>query len=302
MKISRILLWAVAVLVLAAGIGFLLRPVNYFDEAMFLRETLAGVKSHAVLVDGYRVHYLEEGPANGQTVVLVHGLGGRAEDWRNLAPLLARAGFHVYMPDLLGYGRSQRPAGFSYSVRDEAGIVIGFFDALGLKQVDLGGWSMGGWVVQLAAAQEPARVARLMLFDSAGLHVTPDWNTQLFNPKSAAQLDQLESLLTPHPHRIPGFVSADILRISARTGWVVDRAMMSMLTGQDVTDTLLPTLKMPLLIVWGGSDRLLPVDQAQTMHRLAPKSDLDVVPGCGHLAPLECAPQMAPRVVAFLHG
>jgi pimeloyl-ACP methyl ester carboxylesterase len=300
MKKARIVLWGLALLVVAAGIGFLLRPVSYFDGSMYLREALSGVKSRTVEVRGFRLHYLEEGPSGGKPVVLIHGLGGRAEDWRNLAPYLARAGFHVYMPDLLGYGRSGLPANFSYSVEDEAGIVIGFFDALGLEHVDLGGWSMGGWIVQLVAAEAPERVSRLMLFDAAGLHEAPDWDTQLFNPKTAAQLNELELLLTPRPERIPWFVAADILRISGRTGWVVDRAMASMLTGQNVTDDLLPKFKMPVLIVWGEKDRILPVAQAQTMHRLAAQSELDVVAGCGHLAPLECAPQIGPRVVAFV--
>ncbi len=133
-------------------------------------EDLTGIESRTVRVEGHRVHYLVQGPANGPAVVLVHGLGGRAEDWRNLAPYLAKAGFRVYMPDLLGYGRSDKPADFSYSVRDEAAVVVGFMDALGLKQVDLGGWSMGGWIVQIAAIEHPERISRLMLFDAAGLY------------------------------------------------------------------------------------------------------------------------------------
>jgi pimeloyl-ACP methyl ester carboxylesterase len=300
MKSFRIALLSLAAVLLVAGAGFLLRPVSYFNETMYLREAFHGVGSRSVQVKGYRIHYLVEGPAKGQPVVLVHGLGGRSEDWRKLAPYLAQAGFRVYMPDLLGYGRSQMPADFSYSVREEAGIVIGFLDALGLKQVDLGGWSMGGWIVQLVAAEAPERVSRLMLFDSAGLHVNPDWDTRLFTPTTAAQLGKLESLLTPHPERIPGFVAADILRLTGQTGWVVDRAMASMLTGQDVTEAILPTLKMPLLIVWGEKDELLPIDQAQTMHRLAPQSDLEVIAGCGHLAPVECAAEVGPKVVAFV--
>ncbi len=114
------------------------------------------------------MHYLAEGPAGGPAVVLVHGLGGRAEDWSNLAPYFAKAGFRVYMPDLFGYGRSEKPADFSYSVRDQAGAVVGFMDALGLKQVDLGGWSMGGWIVQIVAGTHPERVKRLMLLRLGG--------------------------------------------------------------------------------------------------------------------------------------
>ncbi|HZP05494.1 MAG TPA: alpha/beta hydrolase [Terracidiphilus sp.] len=290
----------VAALLLAAGIGFLMRPVSYFDGALYLRDALAGVKSRTVSVHGYSIHYLVEGPDNAPAVVLVHGLGGRAEDWRSLAPYLVKAGFRVLMPDLLGYGRSPRPADFSYSVRDEAGIVIGFLDALQLKQVDLGGWSMGGWIVQIVASEAPERVKRLMLFDAAGLYAAPDWDTRLFTPITAQELAQLEALLTPHPEVIPGFVSHDILRISREHAWVMHRAMTSMLTGADVTDRLLPELKMPVLLVWGSQDHIIPADQAEKIHRLIPQSQLDLVGSCGHLAPLECAGVIGPRVIAFV--
>jgi pimeloyl-ACP methyl ester carboxylesterase len=300
MKLAKIAMWTVAALLIAAGVGFLLRPASYFDETMYLREALHGIKSRTVQVEGYRVHYLEEGPPSGQTVVLVHGLGASAEAWRNLAPYFARAGFHVFIPDLPGYGRSQRPADFSYSVRDEATVVIGFMDALGLKQVDLAGWSMGGWIVQIVAGEAPERIKRLLLFDSAGLHVMPDWDTALFTPATAGQLDQLESLLTPHPESIPWFVSRDILRITRERGWVIRRAMASMLTGRDVTEDLLPTLKMPVLIAWGAEDHITPLEEGEKMHQLMPQSHLDVIPGCGHLAPVNCASQIGPQAVAFL--
>jgi len=290
-------LWAVA---LAGGIGFWLRPVTYFDEAMYLREALNGIGNRTVTVAGRQMHYEVAGPSNGSIVVLVHGLGGRAEDWHNLAPYLAKAGFRVYMPDLLGYGRSEKPADFSYSVREEAGGVVGFMDALGLKQVDLGGWSMGGWIVQILASQHPKRVRRLMLFDSAGIYVKPDWNTGLFTPTTPAELDQLEALLSPNPPPVPGFVARDILRISRDRAWIVQRAMNSMLTGSYVTDALLPRLKMPVLIEWGALDRITPVASAARIHSLAPQSELNVVPGCGHLAPTQCASQMGPQVEAFL--
>jgi pimeloyl-ACP methyl ester carboxylesterase len=269
---------------------------------MYAREALAGVHQGAVMVDGYRMHYEVEGPASGAPVVLIHGLGGRSEDWRALAPRLAQAGFRVYTPDLIGYGRSERPANFSYSVRDEAEVTIGFMNAMNLRQVELGGWSMGGWIVQLAAAGHPERVKRLMLFDSAGLLVPPQWDTRLFTPTTAAQLAALDQLLMPHPPPVPGFVATDILRVSRQRGWVVKRALEAMMTGHDVTDDLLPGLKMPVLIEWGAEDRITPVNQAETMHRLIPQSRLDVYAGCGHLAALQCAPQMAPNVVQFLEA
>ncbi len=289
-----------AAVVLAAGIGFWMRPVSYFDDFTYLQEALSGVRNHEIRVAGERVHYETEGPAGGPVVVLVHGLGGSAEDWRNLAPYLVKAGFRVYIPDLLGYGRSAKPADFSYSVQAEAGVVVEFMRDLGLKRVDLGGWSMGGWIVQLIASQHPEMVRRLMLFDAGGLDVKPDWNTALFWPTTAGQLTQLEALLTPHTQAIPGFVARAILRITRERGWVVKRAMATMLTGKDVTNSLLPTLKMPVLISWGAEDRIFPLSQAEEMHKLIPQSQLDVFAGCGHLAALHCASQEGPKVVAFV--
>jgi pimeloyl-ACP methyl ester carboxylesterase len=289
----------VVLLVLIGGIGFLLRPVSYFNAWMYLHEDLTGIASRTVQVEGHRVHYLVEGPANGPAVVLVHGLGGRAEDWRNLAPYLAKAGFRVYIPDLLGYGRSGKPTNFSYSVRDEAAVVVGFMDALGLKQVELGGWSMGGWIVEIVAVEHPERVSRLMLFDAAGLDVKPDWNTDLFTPTTPAQLEELDALLMPHPVPVPAFVARDIIRTVGNGGWVIKRSIATMLTARDVTDSELPQLKMPVLIVWGSQDRIFPLDQAEKMHQLIPQSQLEVFPGCGHLAPLQCAGAMGPKVVKF---
>jgi pimeloyl-ACP methyl ester carboxylesterase len=298
--LGKKILWGAALVLLVAGIGFLDRPVSWFNESMYLRDSLSGVRNHQVKVGGHRMHYEVEGPADGPVVVLVHGLGGRAEDWRNLAPYIAKAGFRVYLPDLIGYGRSQKPADFSYSVHDESAVVLGFLDALGLRQVDLGGWSMGGAIAQHVAAEHPERVRRLLLFDSAGLFVLPAWDTRLFTPGNPAELDQLDALLMPHPPKVPAFVARDILRVSDHRAWIIHRALAAMLTGQDATDKLLPQLKMPVLIVWGAEDKITPLSLGQTMRQMLPQSELDVVPGCGHLAPGQCAAQMAPKVVAFI--
>ena len=91
-----------------------------------------------------------------------------------------------------------------------------------------------------------------MLFDSAGIYEKPEWDTNLFTPKTPAELDQLEALLMPHPPRVPGFIARDILRAlnaerlgdSSRAGLDAHRP--------DATDKLLPQLKMPVLIVWGA--------------------------------------------------
>ena len=291
-----------AFLVLAGAVGaaFWARPLGFFRGYSALSLRLAGAQSRSTIVSGYRIHYYVLGPETGPPLVLVHGLGGQAADWLKLAPFLTKAGFRVYLPDLPGYGESERPANFSYSIPDEASILEGFLDAAGLKQVDLGGWSMGGWIVQRVASDHPDRVRRLLLFDSAGLYAKPDWNTALFTPKTPAELDQLDVLLMPNPRVAPGFIARDILRKSQRNAWVIHRALDSMLTGRDVTDSLLPDLKMPVLIVWGAEDRITPLSEGEKIHKLISQSQLEVIAGCGHLAPNECADRIGPIVVKFV--
>jgi len=222
-KPVRKLVWSTVIvvgLILAVFIGFWARPLSYFNALTYVQLRLAGAHSRSVTVARHRLHYYEMGRTDGPPVVLVHGLGGRCEDWRNLAPYLVRAGFRVYMPDLPGFGRSERPADFSYSIPDQATTVVGFMDAMGLQRVDLGGWSMGGWIVQKIAADHPDRVARLMLFDSAGIHEVPAWDTRLFTPASEVELDQLDALLMPHPPQVPGFIMADSMRGLSIALWI----------------------------------------------------------------------------------
>ena len=296
-------IWVVGLMVLVAvALVVWEHPISwvYFGVVTPARLRLQGGASRSVMIAGYRVHYDVLGPADGAPVVLVHGLGGRAEEWLDLTPFLVKAGYRVYMPDLPGYGSSEKPPEFSYSVPDEAAIVVGFLDAMGLKQVDLGGLSMGGWIAQRIAGEHPERIRRLMLFDSAGIGERPDWDTRLFTPGNPAEVDQLNALLDPHPRMVPGFVGRDIVRLTDKNGWVIRRAIASMLEGHDATDSLLPRLKMPVLIVWGAEDRIMPLHLGQRMHGLVAQSQMEVFEDCGHLSSMQCGGRIGPKVVEFL--
>ena len=298
------LFWTICVASLAcvasAGALFYLQPTWVLGHIQELRMRATGAESRQVMIDGHRIHYYVSGPADGAPIVLVHGLGGRSEDFVSLAPYLVRSGYRVYTPDLLGFGQSEEPPNATYSISDEADVVEGFFDAVGLTHTDLGGWSMGGWVAQKVAVDHPERVKRLILMDSAGLTVPPTWDTRLFTPTTPAELDQLDALLMPHPPMVPKFVAQDVLRISANYAWVVKRAVASMLTAKDVMDDDLPSLKRPVLILWGQLDRITPLSEGEAIHLLIPQSRMVVASGCGHLAPQSCSSEFGPAITRFL--
>jgi len=290
------------VLTVAVGAVIYTQPTWVLDRVERFRLKAAGVESHTVIVDGHRIHYYVCGPVSGEPVVLLHGLGGRSEDWINLIPYIKEAGYRVYTPDLLGFGQSEEPHNASYSINDQANMVVGFMDTVGLERVDLGGWSMGGWIAQKVAVNNPERVRRLMLMDSAGLNIPPRWDTHLFTPTTPAELEQLHALLMPHPRALPRFVAQDMLRISANYGWVIKRALASMLTAQDVMDDDLPSLKMPVLILWGAEDRITPLSEGLAMHALIPQSRFRVASGCGHVAPEACTDRFGPEIANFLRS
>jgi pimeloyl-ACP methyl ester carboxylesterase len=289
-------------LVVAGGAVVYFRPVAVFRAFQSAQLRLAGVESHEVTLGGHRIHYRVRGPKSGMPIVLVHGLAGSTEDWINLSPYLDRAGYRVYMIDLLGFGQSEQPPDARYSISEQAALVVSFLDAMQIKQTDLAGWSMGGWIVQRVAIEHPERVRRIALIDSAGLLILPDWDTRLFTPATPQQLDQLDALLMPHPPMVPGFVARDIIRESNRNAWVVHRALASMLSARDVTDAQLPTLRIPVLLLWGDRDRITPLSEGRSMHRLIAQSRLEIATGCGHMAPEQCAAVYGPELVRFLQA
>ena len=122
----------------------------------------------------------------------------------------------------------------------------------------------------------------------------------LFHPNSGADIQALYNLLEPHAKPIPQFVLRDLMRGKDGGQWVVDRSVKSMLTGKDVVDASLPLLPEPLLIVWGSDDLLVPLAVGEKIHALDPRSELDIVQGCGHLAPKTCPARVAQATADFL--
>lgn len=289
--------------VVAAAVGFTVWrvPLWVAAKATHVQLYLVGIHGDSVTLDGQELYYMEGG--SGDPVVLVHGLGATAQlNWAELMPYLVQSGHHVYAMDLLGFGNSARPAGGSYSITEQARMVEAFLETKHLEKVALAGESMGGWIAAMVALDQPQRISQLILFDSAGLSFKPSFDPALFTPRTKEQVDALLAILMPHPDPMPDYVKDAFIREANRDGWVIERAVASMLTGVDVLDQRFASLKMPLLIVWGKQDVLTPLTMAEAMRRAAPQSVLEVYDGCGHIAVQTCADRIAPMTVNFLGG
>jgi pimeloyl-ACP methyl ester carboxylesterase len=287
--IGRLLL--LGVLVVAVGILLIYRaPVWTSQQVTHLDMLFSHVQSNYVLTPEGRVHYYEAEPRiPGGGIPLVLG---------PMLKRLKRAGFHVYAPDLLGYGRSPKPEGSDYSIDTQEHFVLDFIQALGLQKTNIGGWSMGGWITLKLALDHPELIDRVVIYDGVG--VTFDFKeTKVFHPNNEADIHHLFDLMEPGT-KLPPFVARDILRNMQDNQWVIDRGVSSMLTGKSVVDKELPSLKEPMLIVWGKDDHLIPLSVGELMHTMVPTSELDILEGCGHLAANRCAGRAASATADFL--
>ncbi|NYF89054.1 alpha/beta fold hydrolase [Tunturiibacter empetritectus] len=301
MKLALRVVAVVLLLGAAVGLAFYRYPLWFADQHTRFHLWRQGVKSEYVEAGGYRLHYFEAGAADGTPLVLVHGLGARGEDWGAMIPSLAAQGFHVYVPDLLGYGRSSKPD-VSYSISLEEQTVATFMQAVHVSRADVGGWSMGGWVAMKLALDHPEMVDRLIVYDSAGLYFPATFGPELFTPSDPAGVRRLIAILTPKPRAIPDFAAKAMVRKLQGNAWVVNRSTASMIGGRDLLDFRLHGISQPMLIVWGAQDELIPLASGEAIHREVPQSVLDVVGGCGHLAPAECAKPVLEGTVEFLRS
>jgi pimeloyl-ACP methyl ester carboxylesterase len=110
------------------------------------------------------------------------------------------------------------------------------------------------------------------------------------------------AMLSPNPRTLPGFAAEAALRKLQRNAWVLRRSMASMTNGKDLLDFRLYQISEPMLIVWGAKDELIPLSVGKTIHKNVPQSVLNIVEGCGHLAPAECARPVVESTVDFLRS
>jgi pimeloyl-ACP methyl ester carboxylesterase len=304
MKLALRVIAFLLLLVTVAGLVFYWNPLWVVDQQIRFKLWTEGVKSEYLDVGGYRLHYFEALPATGGAgtpLILVHGLGSRGEDWREMLPALAAKGFHVYAPDLLGYGRSPQPD-VDYSISLQEQTVANFMQAVHQPRADVGGWSMGGWVAMKLAIDHPEMVDRLVIYDSAGIYFPATFQPDLFTPNDVAGVKRLFAILSPRPYTTPQFASEAAVRKLQEHAWVLHRSISSMLNGKDLLDFRLYKISQPMLIVWGSKDDLIPLSVGEAIHKSVPQSVLNVIEGCGHLAPGECAPPVTDSTVEFLQS
>ncbi len=171
------------ILTTAAGIEFVRTPDNRFA-------LLPGYAydPNYVEVDGLRVHHVDEGPADGPVMLLMHGEPSWSYLYRHMIPVLADAGFRCIAPDLIGFGRSDKPIERSaYTYDGHVAWMTEFLGALDLRDVTLFGQDWGG-LIGLRLVAETDRFARVVAANTA-LPVLRGIEFPAFEPNPEATVD-----------------------------------------------------------------------------------------------------------------
>lgn len=252
--------------------------------------------------DGLRLHFMTEG--NGAPVLLLHGLGGFAALWRHNIAVLGRHA-RVVALDLPGCGRSSKPHG-PYPLAFFARAIEAFRRALGLERLTLVGHSMGGAVVATYALLYPSRVERLALVGAVvpGFGYRVHWVYRLLAVPGLGEI--AGSLLWP------GLLRAALARCFARPdpeeidflvrmGYPVRvspegrAAFLSTLrsvradfaSAADRYQRGLAALTLPVLLIHGRQDRVVPPAHAEMVAARLPNATLRWLDGCGHFPQIE---------------
>jgi 2-hydroxy-6-oxo-6-(2'-aminophenyl)hexa-2,4-dienoate hydrolase len=266
--------------------------------------------SRYVDAGGIRTHYLEAG--QGEPVVLVHGGGAGADsygNWRTVMPILAEH-FHVVAVDMVGFGRTDKPAqaGFVYSQEARNRHLADFLDALALGPATLIGNSMGGATSIGVAVARPELVKRLVLMGSAGLNTklhadlmpvinydfTRDGMVRLIRALVNDKFVIDDALVS---YRYALATDPDTRRAYvAMMGWIREQG------GLAYDPETLRRVKVPTLIVNGKMDKVVPLENAYTFLSLIDRSWGYIIPDCGHWAMIEHPRDFASATLNFIRA
>lgn len=250
---------------------------------------------YAQLLNGYRIHYLDQG--SGPVVVFLHGSGNGACGYSNFKgnyPALVQAGYRVILPDLIGFGYSDKPADVEYPLSFFIECVKQTLDTIGVEKYTLIGNSLGGAVALGYALAHPQNVERLVLMAPGGLNDLPDY---LAMPGMAAMFALLGRGKPPTPETLKEFfIKAFVVNPACvEDQLVAERLELMKLQNSQVMKTMkvpnltaqLGEIKCPTLALWGLNENMMPDSGILRLAKGMPNCRMVLVPACGHWVMIE---------------
>jgi pimeloyl-ACP methyl ester carboxylesterase len=243
-------------------------------------EKMNEITSHQINVNGHALAYLKAG--NGPAVVIVHGVGGHKEDWREVMSELAKT-HTVFAIDMLGFGASSRDAP-DLSMNAQAAAISTLLATQTIPRASVIGNSVGGWVAATFAANYPRSLDKLVLIDPAGFRAMFDGEppVKLF----PSTVDETQKLLRYVLHsdfaHTREFAEKAFADIQAKNEKTIEMRLNKGLFESTRLEDLGAKIKVPTLVVWGSEDRLFPPQIADVVVTSIAGAQKVLVPKAGH--------------------
>ena len=281
----------------------------------FARQRVAaGLSRASVEVAGHRwtYAYRDADAADAPTVVMLHGFTGSKENWYPLAAAL-QGRYRLLIPDLPGWGESERKPGTVYGFTQQAANVDAFIRALSPgKPVVLLGHSMGGGIAALAAARYPQEIARVGLLDAAGVRFKDNaFGLDVLAGKNPFGVEDDASLqryidIVFHDAKakpwLPWPASTALIRKrradAAFEQGVLDRigrSAESLLPGDEAV-----RIRQPALLLWCRQDAVIDPSAMGLYAQRIPQARTVLLDGCGHMSLMERPREVADAVVKLI--
>lgn len=265
----------------------------------------------SIVANGIRTNYLEAG--SGPPLVLVHGSGPGVTafaNWNQVIPTLAEH-FHVFAPDMVGFGYTETPGEIADFTLDVwVGHIVGFLDALGIDKASFIGNSYGGALSLATAARHPARVDRFVLMGAAGLEfdMTPGLEAVWGYQPSLENMRKLMETFAYNTDLVTDVIVESRHNASIRPGAFEAYARLfpeprpPKLKRLATPEDAIRGLPHKALIVHGREDVIVPVDVAYRFSALLKYSELHVFGECGHWTQIEKRDRFLDVVIPFLRA
>ena len=299
----------IAVFALVVLVGFWLWTPD--KSRVRLEEDYLANPADMIDLDGVSLHVRDTGPKDGPAVVMIHGFGASLHTWDAWAEAMPDS-YRVIRFDLPGSGLSPPDPANDYTDERVSGLMLRLMDRLGIDRATLIGNSIGGRIAWWSAAKYPERVGKLVLISPDGF-ASPGFE---YNTAPA-----VPAMLALMRYALPKFMVRSNLAQSygdpaALTETMVGRyydlllapgsrqALLDRL-GQTVLTDPRPILKnigIPVLLVWGEKDALIPFSNAQDYLDHMPDARLVSFPDLGHVPHEEAPEKTLPPVMQFLSG
>ena len=262
------------------------------------------------LASGDKMVYAENDNVMGEPLLLIHGFGGNKDNFTRIADKLE--GYHLIIPDLLGFGESSKPMTADYRADAQATRLHELMQAKGLaSNTHVGGNSMGGAISVAYAAKYPKEVKSLWLIDTAGFWsagvpkslegATLENNPLLINSKE--DFYKMYDFIMYKPPYIPKSVKAVFAQER-----INNKALDAKILEQIVTDNveerakIIAKYNIPTLVVWGDKDQVIKPETTELIKQIIPQAQVIIMPEVGHVPMVEAVKDTANDYKAFRDG